>query len=55
MHEELHSILETDASLARWRAKREETKTQGVWYRSKKGQHMNCQELLSVRWIIVSL
>ena len=48
--EEPHSILETDASLTGWGAKRGDMKTQGVWSRSEKGQRIKCLELLSVRW-----
>ena len=54
--EELHSILETEASLTGWGVKRGEMKTQGVWSRSEKGQHiLNCLELFSVRWGLLSL
>ena len=48
--EEPHSILETDASLAGWGAKRGVMKTQGVWSVSEKDQHINCLELLAGRW-----
>ena len=43
-------IFETDASLTGWGAKRGVMKTQGVWSRSEKDQHINCLELLAVRW-----
>ena len=53
--EEPHSILETDASLTVWGAKRGVMKTQGVWSISEKDQHINCLELLAVRWGLLSL
>ena len=53
--EEPHSILQTDASLTGWGAKRGAMKTQKVWSRSEKDQHINCLELLSVRWGLLSL
>ncbi|XP_068714943.1 uncharacterized protein [Montipora foliosa] len=53
--EDPHSILETDASLTGWGAKWGEMKTQGVWCRSEKDQHINCLELLAIRWGLLSL
>ena len=55
MREDPHSILETDASLTGWGAKWGEMKTQGVWCRSEKDQHINCLELLAIRWGLLSL
>ena len=49
--EEPHSILETDASLTGWGAKRGEMKTQRVRSRSEKGQHINCLELTLIQEI----
>ena len=53
--EEPHSIFETDASQTGWGARREEMKTQGIWSRSQKCQHIDCLDLLSVRWGLLSL